>query len=158
MILLSEIVEEIVGEKVYFHASCFRFTEEEARARGSWRSRHPMPSQAQITEVTLAKEKAQSIKRQCDGLKKCMRENIKKNMEEAYGTQNSDVATANLLTYMLMQKHPERFVREDLGYSSEAEVTDFADAKIETIINYSIDRLLLNDDYERKKADLLGGV
>lgn len=70
-------------------------------------------------------------------------------MAEAFGTTNTDTATANYNTYKLMKEDPSLFIGE--LFASEEEVIFYANSKLAPIIEYAKWRVKRIDEYERAK-------
>lgn len=70
-------------------------------------------------------------------------------MEEAFGTSNTDTATANYNTYMLMKDEPSLFIG-DLFLTNE-DVLAFAESKLVSIKNYAKWRIERIAEFEEQK-------
>lgn len=112
------------------------------------------------TENGFFKERSQEVKelelkeRIKADLYSNMVEDIYNNMFNVFGTRNDVSAAAFASTWEAMLSRPANYVDSELGFNSEAEVTAYAQAKLNAADAYGIFRLKRIAQYEAEKAAL----
>jgi hypothetical protein len=116
-----------------------------------------------LPEIVAEMEEVSNLQAGLSSLYQAMSSEVYTQMAAVFGTTNTDSASAHEKTWALMQSNPSAFANKGLKNHNgdvmitEQDVLDYANIKVQSVIDYGVWRLQRIQQFDDAKALLLGG-